>query len=277
MTLAQRNRFFKGGIVLSSACLLAILFAARNILPLYAGLAEQASRRTQGVFQVLTADLFPAFPPAPFVTVVLAAIYALFASILIYFFFEKTQSPEILFFGLFTISFVFEILRFAIPLQRLYPFPAVFLILGARLLIFGRFFGVLALFASSVYAAGLDMQKQGSVIFAVVIVTLVVALGVPVDGLSWDSSLAMISAYGSMFRLAENAILLIAVLNFLVSAYTKGTKEYRSIAAGTVFVALGRTMLINSDTWTLPLAGLILLAGGTCLIAAKLHQIYLWL
>ncbi|MDR2768631.1 MAG: hypothetical protein LBB82_09950 [Treponema sp.] len=277
MTLAQRNRFFKGGIVLASVCLLMILAAAWKILPLYTGLAGQASRRTQGVFQALTANLFPVFPSAPFVTAVLAVVYALFASILIYFFFEKTQSQEILFFGLFTISFVFEILRFTIPLQRLYPFPAVFLILGARLLIFGRFFGVLSLFASSVYAAGPEMQKQGSVIFAVVIATLIVALGVPVDGLSWDSSLAMISAYGSMFRLAENAILFISVLNFLVSAYTKGTKEYRSIAAGTVCVALGRSMLINGDTWALPLAALVLLAGGTCLIAARLHQIYLWL
>ncbi|MDR1390535.1 MAG: hypothetical protein LBJ31_11245 [Treponema sp.] len=277
MTLAQRNRFFKTGIILAAAACLAVLLNAWKILPLYGTLAEQASRRPQGLFQVLSAGFFQAAEAVPLVTVIVSVMYAFFSSILIHAFFEKTQSPEILFFWLFTISFVFEILRIIIPLQRIHPFPAALLVLGARLLIFGRLFGVLSLFVSSVYSSGPEIQKQGSVIFVVIITTLIVALGIPVDGLSWDTTLAMISAYGSMFRLAENAIFVIAALSFFVSAYIKGTREYHFIAAGTILAALGRALLINSDSWELPLFGIVLLSAGTWLAAAKLHQIYLWL
>jgi hypothetical protein len=206
-----------------------------------------------------------------------AVLYALIVSTLIYFFFEKTQSPEITFFALFVLSFVFEILRLMVPLRALYDFPMVLLVMGARILLFGRFFGVLSLFASSVYAAGLDFQKHGNIIFSSLIITLVVALGVPVDGMSWDTSLTMISGYSSVFRLAEIGILSMAVLSFLVGAYTRGTREYLYIALGALLVSLGRTFLLSADSWATPLPGLVMLILGTWFITRRLHQVYLWL
>jgi hypothetical protein len=277
MTLSQRNRYFKAGIVLSSASLIGLFFHAARLLPLYPGLVAGAVKRSPGLFQQLAARHFPAVPQTPFATAAAAIVYALAASLLIFFFFEKTHSPEILFFGLFAFSPVFETLRFMVPLQAVYGFPVLFLVFGARILFFGRFSGVLALFASSIYAAGFELQKQGTVVFAIAIATLIVSLGIPVDALSWDTSLAMISTYSEIFRRAETAILAIAVLSFLIAAYTRGSASYLVIALGAMFAALGRNLLICADTWMTPVPGFVLLCAGTWLVAARLHDVYLWL
>jgi hypothetical protein len=277
MTLAQRNYYFKGGIILSSLCFLALAAFAGKLLPFYPELSAAALHRSGGAFQALAAKFFAPAPYAPFVTMTLAVIYSLSASILVFVFFEKTQSPEILFFGLFAMSFVFEIFRIMVPLQRLYGFPPVLLVWGVRMLIFGRLLGVISLFASSVYAAGLETQKQGRIVITMVMAILVISVRIPVNGLAWDSSLTMIFAYVSMFRFAEDALMVIAIISFLVAAYTRGSGEYLLTALGVFLAALGRSLIIGADTWFTPVPGIVMLIAGTWIVTARLHQVYLWL
>jgi hypothetical protein len=248
-----------------------------KLLPFYPELTAAAVKRVPGLFQQAAAYFFDAAPLAPFATVAASVIYTLAVSLLVYFFFEKTQSPEILFFGLFTISFTFEVLRLMLPFKAVYDFPGIFLILGARLLFFGRFFGVLSLFASSLYAAGFDLQKQGTVVITIAIATIIVSMGIPIDGFSWDTNLVMLSGYTITLRLAETGILVISVISFFVAAYTRGSKEYLIVGLGAFLVFVGRNLLINADTWLTPIPGFIMLCAGTWLISAKLHQVYLWL
>jgi hypothetical protein len=275
MTLSERNRYFVAGIILSSICLLGIIPHITKLLPFYPDLTAAAVKRVSGLFQ--QGYFFEVVPVASFVTVIVSVVYTLAVSILIYFFFEKTQSPEILFFGLFTLSFVFEVLRFMLPLKELYDFSGVFLVLGARILFFGRFFGVLSLFASSVYAAGFDLQKQGTVVIAIAIAALIVSLGIPIDGFSWDTNLVMLSGYTVILRAAEMGILVISVISFFVAAYTRGSREYLVVGLGAFLVCTGRALLINADTWLTPVPGFVMLCAGTWLISAKLHEVYLWL
>jgi hypothetical protein len=277
MTLSQRNRYFIAGIVLSSLCLLWMIPYITKLLPFYPELTAAAIKRVPGLFQRAAAYFFAAAPLAPFATVAASVVYTLAVSFLVYFFFEKTQSPEILFFGLFTLSFTFEVLRLMLPLKELYGFSGIFLILGARILFFGRFFGVLSLFASSVYAAGLDLQKQGTVVIAIAIAALIVSLGIPIDGFSWDTNLVMVSGYAVILRLAEAGILVISVISFFAAAYIRGAREYLTVGLGAFLVFAGRDLLVNADTWLTPVPGFIMLCAGTWLVSSKLHRVYLWL
>lgn len=277
MTLAQRNRYFKAGIVLSAACLAGIVFFASKLLPLYPGLAGLAAKRVSGLFQGFGAWFFPPAPLVPFVSVLASILFALAASILIYVFFEKTQSPEVLFFGLWTLSFVFEFMRLGLPLYGFYSFPGLFLIIGARILCFGRLLGALSFFAASIYAAGFELQKQGTMVFAITIAALAVSLGIPVDLLSWDSGFVMISGYGSLFRRAETGIVLISALTFFVAFYVRGTNEYLGIAIAALFASLGRDLVINADAWALFVPGFIMLSLGSWFAGMRLRQVYLWL
>jgi hypothetical protein len=276
MTLSVRNNYFKSGIALSLLSLVITLSVSIAIFPVYPQVGAGAIRST-GFFQSLISHFFKAMPYVSFVTMISSVLYAFITMIFVYYFFEKTQSPEILFFALFVVSFAFEALRIMVPLRIIKNFPGVYLLLGSRIMLFARFFGIFSLFAASVYAAGLGEQKQGNIVFIIAIAAMITALGVPIDSLTWDSNLMMLCGYTSMLKMIEAGIVLITMLSFLISAYSRGSREYIFIGIGSLLVFWGRAMLFSADTWITPLPGLLLLVGGTWIICDQLHRVYLWL
>jgi hypothetical protein len=276
MTLSARNNYFRIGIALSLLSLAFTLVLSFKTFSVYPQLGA-AAIRTTGLFQSLVSRFFQLQAYVSLATMISSVLYALVTMILIFYFFEKTQSPEILFFALFVASFALEGLRAMVPLRALNALPTLYLVLGSRALLFARFFGIFSLFAASVYAAGLGEQKQGNIVFVIAIASMVIALGVPIDGLAWDSSLMMIRGYPSMLKMVEVGITLITMISFLISAYSRGSREYVFIGIGSCLVFIGRTMLLSADTWITPLPALFLLVGGTWIICVQLHHVYLWL
>jgi hypothetical protein len=277
MTLSNRNCFFKAGIIISLVTLIGIAAVSRLLLPFYPALIPLAVRRSQGIFHVITDHFLSPVPYAPFATIITAVAYSLITMSLIYYFFEKTQAPEILFIAFFTLSFAFESVRLIVPLRSAWELPGVYVTAVYRALIFGRYFGLFSLFVASVCASGLEIREPGNVILLIVGATLIVALGMPIDGLSWDSTLCLISGYASMFKLVEIGIILITTASFLVSAYIRGAREYILIGVGALLVSIGRSLLLTADTWATPLLGLAILVVGTWFICNQLHRVYLWL
>ena len=277
MTLSARNDIFKGGIILSALSLILIALGGYFAFSAYPDAMASAAMRPQGIIQGLMEGRLEPSAYVPFFTMLAAVLYSFISILLITHFFEKTQSPEILFFGVFVISLSFEFFRLMVPLRTVFIFPSMHLITASRILLFARYFGLFSLFAASVYAAGLDVQKQRSTFFVLVLAALVIALRLPINSIVWDSTLMPWSAYQSMFAMVEAGILVVTVLTFFISAYTRGSRTYVFIGLGTVLVFAGRGLLINSDTWITPVPGLLALAAGTWLIASRLRQEYLWL
>jgi hypothetical protein len=276
MTLYGRNAFFRVEIIIAGGFFVLAAALALKALPVCPAAMEEAVKRSSGIAQSLLGRLKPS-PFVPLVSLAAAALFSLTALILIYFFFEKTQSPEIVFITLFVLSFSFEIMRLITPLQKTWVVPSLYLLLASRALLFGRLFGIFSLFAASVYAAGLEIQKQLNVILIAVFISLVISLGIPVDILSWDSSFSMVNGYLSLFRLMETAVFLITIASFFISAWSRGTPEYGAVGLGSFLAFIGRNLLLSSDTWISPLPGILFLAAGVWLISTKLHKVYLWL
>ena len=277
MTLSARNNIFRLGIALSFLCLLICLFASVKATSVYASMEQEITRRSGGLFQILTGKLFDTNLLAVHWCVTALVLYSLLSIILIYFFFEKTQSPEILFVVFFAASFAPEALRLLLPLSRVYEIPSLYLLMTSRVTLFGRYFGIFSLFTASIYAVGFKAQKQRNVVMIVAVVTLIITLGVPIDTETWDSGLNMIRGYVSMFRLIEVGAFLITVMSFFIAAWSRSSREFVFIGAGSVLALLGRHILLNADTWAALPTGLLLLTIGTWLICTKLHKIYLWL
>jgi hypothetical protein len=277
MTLSVRNYCFKAEIITASLALILILAAASSIFPVYPNVGAESARRSAGLVQGFIAAVAEPAPYAPFISMLGAAIYSLISIALIYYFFEKTQSPEIFFVSLFVISFSFECIRIMVPLRTALELSTVYLITTSRVLIFGRYLGLFSLFTASICAAGLEVRKQQNVVFVIIAATLIIALGVPIDGLAWDSSLNMLNGSSSMFLMVEAGILIITAASFFVSAYTKGSKEYAIIGLGCLLAWAGRNILLSADTWITPLPGLVILSAGTWFICTELHRVYLWL
>lgn len=277
MTLAHRNICFVAGIAAAVISLIIIVIAAFNILPAYPQAQSESIRRSAGAIQKIAGIFLEPAPYVPFITMIGAAIYSLTGIILIYFFFEKTQSPEILFVGLFIISFAFECIRIMIPLKIILELPNFYLTSSSRVLFFWRYFGLFSLFAASICASGLEVQKQQYIILVIAIASLVFAIGIPVDGLSWDTTLTLINDFTSTFVMVQAGIFLMTSASFIISAYTRGSKEYLYIGLGALLAYLGRNILFGSDTWVSPVPGFVILSIGTWLICTKFHRLYLWL
>ena len=271
MTLSERNTVFKVGILIPVTALVCLIIASFLIMPAYPTVFDETTTRAGG-----NPAGFPPDPYVAFVSIISAALYALLGAVVIYRYFEKTQSPEILYIAFFVLSFALEGARITVALTVKYELPGVYLIMGSRIVFFGRYFGMFSLFAASVYAAGLQAQKQSHIVFILALVTAVIALGVPVDGAAWDTSLCMKSGYTAMFNIVEVGIAGITLLSFFISAYSRGLKEYRFIGLGAALALAGRALLFSADTWITPVPALILLVMGTWFICVRLHQVYLW-
>ncbi|MDR1575485.1 MAG: hypothetical protein LBS37_05725 [Treponema sp.] len=277
MTLSGRNGLFKAEIVLAVLSALTVIAASLVVLPAYASLSPELTRHSEGVFHAFVSRFQHVNLYAVHASIAGSALYALLVLILIYHSFETTQSPEILFVAFFAGSFAFEALRLILPLKEFYEIPSLYLLMASRMLLFSRYFGIFSLFTASVYAAGLEVRKQRNVILVITVATLIIALGVPIDTQTWDSTLNMINGYVSLFRLIETGVALITVISFLIAAYSRGSKEYAFIGAGAFLAFLGRNLLLNADTWVGPVPGILLLSAGIWFICTQLHKIYLWL
>jgi hypothetical protein len=277
MTLSTRNILFRGGIFIAALSLILVATGGYFAYPAFPGLAADAASRPGGIIQKLVSGLAETSSYVPLWTMLGATAYSFISIILIYHFFEKTQSPEILFIGFFVISLTFEFARLIIPLKAVLPVPAFFSIAASRVLFFGRYFGLFSLFASGVYAAGMDAQKQQSFLLMLILAAMVIAINVPMDIFVWDSTFMARSGYRFMFSVVEAVVLALTIASFLISAFTRGSRSYVLIGIGVFLAFAGRSILINSDTFITVLPGLAILSAGTWCICSRLHLEYLWL
>jgi len=264
-------------MIFSAASLLLAAAGGYFSFSVFPDIARGAGLRSPGIIQFAAGRLVEASAYAPFCSILVTVACSLAGIILIYYFFENTQSPEILFFGLFINSFSFEFIRILLPLKQVFPFPSMYLITSFRVLFFGRNLGLFSLFAAGVYAAGMDMQKQQNVFLMLALASLFISLSIPIDILVWDSAFVLLNGYYAMFRIAEAGILLITITTFFVSAYTRSSRNYIIIGIGALLALVGRNVLFSSDNWITPLFGIFLLGVGMWLVCTRLHREYLWL
>ena len=268
---------FISGIAAGIISLTVVASAAMSVLPAFIEAHGLSIQRSQGILHSLLVNFTEASPYIPFIAITAAVIYSLVGIFLIYYFFEKTQAPEVLFIGIFIISFAFECIRIKVPLNMVMDIPVIYLTTGARVLFFGRYLGIFSLFAASILSAGLEVQKQQTVIFICATASVILAMGVPIDGLAWDSSLVLLNDYNATFNMVQTGIYLITVLSFLISAYTRGSKEYIIISLAAFLMLAGRNILLSTDIWISFIPGVIMLCLGTLIMCSKFHRIYMWL
>jgi len=277
MTLSERNTIFKIGIVFCSICALFVIAASLLIFPVYSKIMEEYIRRPANIFQFLTGIFMKNDYYAVFVSLAASVLYSLIGIISIYFFFERTSAPEILYIAMFTISFAFEAIRLILPLNHIYIFSLFYVSLASKFLLFIRSFSVFSLFAAGLCAAGLEIQKTRNVIFVIIIAAAVITLGVPIDGSNWDTSMNIVNSYASTFAFVELLAFITTMISFFIAAKIRDSREYVNVAIGAMLALIGRAFLLDVDNWLGPIPGIILLSIGTTFLCSKLHKIHLWL
>jgi hypothetical protein len=277
MTLRDRNVFFKAGIVISALCTILVLLSCFSILPAYS-MMEENNHRPPEIIQVFISRFLKVNYIAVHASLVMAVLFSFVALILIHYYFEQTQVPEIIYIAFFTVSFSFEIFRLIVPLQNFVShIPSLYLLIASRILLFSRYFGIFSLFEASVCAAGFSEDKSRNIIMIIVIAALIITLGVPIDTQIWDTSLNMVNGFTSMFRLIEAVMLITTVASFFIAVNVRGSKEYAFIGLGALLALVGRNILLGTDNWASPISGILMLSLGIWFICSKLHKLHLWL
>jgi len=276
MTLSERNSFFKTGIFFCALVILLVSAASFFTIPVYSEI-EENDMRPDYLFGVISGLILANNYFAVHAALILAALYSFIGLMLIYSFFERTPTPEILYIAIFTISLSFESLRLFLPLHWVFNFPSFYLRIIARILLFARFFGIFSLFTAGLCAAGMDVQKTRNAIFIIVIAALVIVLSVPVDVHSWDTGFNLTSGNSVLFRMIELLAAVTTMASFLIAAKIRGAKEYIYAAIGIILSFLGRNFLLGTDNWIGAGMGIALLSFGTYYLCSKVHKIHLWL
>jgi len=276
MTLSERNTFFKLGMVFCAIVTLLVIAASFLVIPMYSTM-EENSRHPPNLIQFITGLFLKTDYLAVHSSIALAVLFALISLILIHSFFERTSAQEILYISFFTFSLSLEAVRLIVPLHLLNIFPMFYLITAARILLFARYFAIFSLFAASICAAGLEVQKTRNMILFLIVPALVISLGAPIDVQSWDTGFVFIKGYTSMFSMIKILAFITTTANFFVAVKVRNSKEYIYVAIGVGAAMAGRYVLIGTDNWAGSIAGILLLVFGTWFVCSKLHKIHLWL
>jgi len=276
MTLSERNLFFKAGIFFCAAVILFALAASFFTVPIYPEI-EENSNRPDHLFQVISGLFLENNYYAVHTSLAFAALFSFAGMLLIYRYFERTPTPEILYIAIFTVSMSFEAFRLFLPLHLAFYFPSIYLRIITRLMLFAGYFGLFSLFTAGLCAAGLDVQKTRNAIFIIVIAAMVITLWVPIDVHSWDTGFNLICGYAVIYKMVELLVIITTLISFLIAAKVRDSKEYVNVAIGVLFAMFGRNILLGTDNWIGVAAGIPMLSFGILFICIKVHKIHLWL
>ena len=274
MTISRHVFFLKAGITVSFLALIAFAVFARDTLPVYGDLVAKASQRSGGAF---IAGLLPSPAPyAAFIGIGTAVLFAFVSQALLLYFFEKTQAIEARLLGTFLFSFTFEILRTVIPLKTVMRLSGYIPAIASRLIVFGRFYGLFALFAAGLCVSGLKIRREETIIFPVAVAALLFALRMPIDSFYYDTSLYPLTGFSRTFGIMNAVMVMLSFLCFVLGAYTRGSREYYFIGLGVLAAAIGRWLLLAADTWVMLGAGSVFLFFGTWYTGIQFRRMYLW-
>jgi len=189
---------------------------------------------------------------------------------------ERTASAEIFFFLFFLYSISFEAIWLWSAIAIVKEAPVFLGIMLSKIILFGRFFGLISLLFSSLYAIEMSYQKFPILMLTPILISLALAYTLPVD-----SSVLMRNFLYKMGDAKSHWIVtivleIVTILNYLIAAYRRGKRAFVWIAVGVFLILLGREFLIFTLE-PLPTAISIILAiAGIWIFSKQINRVYLW-
>ncbi len=205
-----------------------------------------------------------------------SGLYSVLCLAYILFSFRKTVSSEIFFFSFWALSLSLESLRPLAFSLAAGSAPSYLALSLTRLIIAGRTMGLLAFFCASLYASGFHNEKLGAAAGIVVIISLVLAGGLPLNTGTYEVDLIAKTGFGSSIRPLLAIAGLAILADFIYASFQSGDTPYRLVALGSGAVLAGQALILTQWNPLLLILGFALLYYGSWLIVSRLHSYYLW-
>lgn len=232
-----------------------------------------------GLYQVLPVWKLEASPAAFYTVIVSAGVSGLFAVVvtgLVAFRSGKTVSVEIFFFTLWAFCQVFELTKIGSLLLGTRLSNSLAYELITRQALFGRYCAVIAIFAGSLFSAGLKQERGIPVFMATMMVSLFFSSIHPLN--SSVPGMDMLADRGLPWLAFSFEILMVALalVNYMV-AWRNSMERENLVSALCVFVCFGTSTLAKLSQS--PLIAILAFAGlfaGTWVYMRTMHRYYLW-
>lgn len=274
MTIASRNRFIRIATIFSAALLL--MFVACMALTL---MRQSLPRAIPGLRAIPALDRFALTARSPLATLLSIGVYPVFSlACLVYilFAFEKTQTVEITFFAAFALASSLEAFRAFMPLYGLWHDANFYAETISRVTLFSRFFSMLLLLSSCIFATGKTIQQIGASIFLLAFFSMSLSRIIPINTGVILSNFTMQNGYTESVTFLLMTIGTLGALSYLILGITRSVPEYVSAAWGLTLLLGGYTLLGLCDSWVFLGAGIALFFWGAWTYLNRIHRYYLW-
>ena len=208
---------------------------------------------------------------------VLCSIYGISVLSLLSFRYSRTVSMEMYFFAFWALALSAEVLRFESLRGALLGAAFTERTLVTRLLLSLRFLGIFSLFAGSLYSAGYSDDKQAVPIGAVLLASLALGTGLPLNSGTFGADLLQRIGYAQLYGFLSAACLLGTAANYALAAKMTGEGSYKLAAMGSVLIFGGGLALRASRSPLSVVLGALALVIGTVIFLRKIHAYYMWL
>jgi hypothetical protein len=188
----------------------------------------------------------------------------------------KTASPELFFFAIWAFCLGFEALRFFSLGLMIYGGSMGPLVFLTRVVLFGRYFGLLGLFMGSILAVGFRQERMAGVLLAAFLLALFFSSVQPVNSGVLAPDFLIDRGFGVLMSLFDSALIAMMLLNYLVAWRMNRDTAFLASGAGLALCVLAYLLLRSSySPWfILPAIGFLVL--GSWLHIKSMNGYYLW-
>lgn len=197
-------------------------------------------------------------------------------TILVLRYFRRTNAPEVFLFALFLVSISGDNFKLAIPLLIMLDQPPFYGVIVTRVIQFCHLFGVFSLFASTLFATGMDYQRLGNVTVVTFIVALAMTYTMPVDSHTLYPSLVFQMGDQLTLQILVAALAGLSVVNIGSATLVHGSDGFGIYAATVLFMYAGRETLFLLPGFLVSLVGAAVLVAGAATYGIKKYVDYLW-
>ncbi len=209
-------------------------------------------------------------------SIVLFSFYVPVVGYTVYFTFEKTKSPEMLYFFAMLIGFFCKTILLCIPLFSLQNGYTVFLQSISSIAFFGQMQVIVSILFQGVLVSQADTRDSDKFIGIVSVVALAFSVIVPIDvrGIATDFSPQY--GFNSIFEVIRIVFIVITFASMYLSPTSKKSDDYKKASIAFLVLCIGYVILLDTTRLANFCVGSACLLLGTIYFLRKLHRYYMW-
>lgn len=204
-------------------------------------------------------------------------LFAVLANLGVRTLYRRTDSAELLFIMLFCLSLCLEAWRIGNLIFQAFGLPQYLNVVVTRAVLFSRFFGLLCLLVSSLYAVAMKYTQYSVLIGGMAVLAFTLAGILPLDTSLYEATFLYKLGDRQGYFFVRLILAALTVINFFVAARLRRSRRFAVAAVAGLFLFVGRELL-QYGIAPLPIVlGTALLIVGFVIFVRQIVVFYLGL